>query len=267
MKNVLYCCRCKPVYQAEKAKLTKERLHMMKILICDDSAEEAKKLQELLERYSAEKGVELCITAASAQEDILTALKEQSCDVLFLDIYMETLNGIDLAKLLRKQGNNSRIVFFSTSPDHALEAFGVNATQYLLKPVSYERLADVMEQLQPAAPRLKSVTLESGRDILNIPINDILYTEGQRNYQRIVCRGGREERIRMSSSALYELFAAAENMLRVGASFIVNMDHIERLTAKEIMLFEGVCIPVPRSGYSELRKAYFDYYRNEGERG
>ena len=238
---------------------------MMKILICDDSAEEVKKLQELLERYSAEKGAELCIVSASAQDDILTALREQSFDILFLDIYMEQLNGIDLAKLLREHGNNSTIIFFSTSPDHALEAFGVNATQYLLKPVSYERVVSVMEQLRPAAAKARSITLESGRGILNIPLSDILYTEGQRNYQRIVCRGSREERVRMSSSALYELFAGAENMLRVGASFIVNVDHIERLTAKEITLFNGMRIPVPRSGYSELRKAYFDYYRNETE--
>lgn len=247
--------------------LIKERLHMMKILICDDSAEEAKRLQELLERYSEEKGGELDIASASARDDILTALRKQSYDILFLDIYMETLNGIDLARLLREQGNNSRIIFFSTSPDHALEAFGVNATQYLLKPVSYERLVSVMEQIQPAVPKAKSITLESGRDILNIPLDDILYTEGQRNYQRIVCRGGREERVRMSSSALYELFAQTDNMLRVGVSYIVNMDHIERLTVKEIRLFEGISISVPRSGYSELRKAYFDYYRNEAEGG
>ena len=237
----------------------------MKILICDDSAEEAKKLQELLERYSAEKNTELRVVTASVQNDILTALGEQSYDILFLDIYMEQLNGIDLAKLLREQGNNSRIIFFSTSPDHALEAFSVNATQYLLKPVSYEKLVSVMELIQPAEPKARIVTLELGRDILNIPLNDILYTESQRNYQHIVCRGGREERVRISSSALYELFAGVENMLRVGASFIVNVDYIKRLTAKEITLFNGMRIPVPRSGYSELRKAYFDYYRNETE--
>ena len=240
---------------------------MMKILICDDSPEEVKKLQQLLERYSSEKGTELCISSASARDDVLAALSEQDCDIMFLDIYMERLNGIDLAKLLRQHGNSSRIIFFSTSPDHALEAFGVNATQYLLKPVSYEKLVNVMEQIQYTVPKTKKVTLEVGRDILNIPINDILYTEGQRNYQRIVCRGGREERVRMSSSALYELLAEADNMLRVGASFIVNIDHIERLTTAEIMLFEGVRIPVPRSGYSELRKAYFDYYRNEAGGG
>ena len=242
-------------------------LHMIKILICDDSPEEVKKLQKLLERYSAEKGAELSISSASAHEDILTALEEQNCDIMFLDIYMEQLNGIDLAKLLRQRGNNSRIIFFSSSPDHALEAFGVNAIQYLLKPVSYEKLVNVMEQIQHTVPKARNITLEAGRDILNIPINDILYTEGQRNYQRIVCRGGREERVRMSSSALYELLAEAENMLRVGASFIVNIDHIERLTTTEILLFEGVRIPVPRSGYPELRKAYFDYYRNKAERG
>lgn len=238
---------------------------MKKILICDDSPEEAKRLHELLKRYSAEKGEELSITAVWEQEDILTALKERSCDALFLDIYMEQLNGLELARLLREKGDNSKIIFFSTSPDHALEAFGVNATQYLLKPVSYERLVSVMELLKPAGQKAKSVTIESGRDIFNLQLNDILYTEAQRNYQQIVCRGGRVERVRMSSSALFEIFAGAENMLRVGASFIVNMDHVERLTVKEITLFEGFRIPVPRSGYTELRKAYFDYYRNEAE--
>ena len=240
---------------------------MNKILICDDSPEEAQKLSRLLDRYSAENNTELSVTTATQQDDIMTALTEQRYDILFLDIYMDQLNGIDLAKLLREQGISSKIVFFSTSPDHALEAYGVNATQYFVKPVSYEKLAAVMSQLQPPPPKTKSITFELGHSVLQIPLDEILYTEGQRNYQRIIRRGGREERVRLSSKQLYDLFVDCENMLRVGASFIVNMDCIERLTPKEITLFSGGSIPIPRNSYSELKKAYFDYYRSEAEGG
>lgn len=240
---------------------------MNKILICDDSPQEAQKLNRLLDRYSAENNTELSVTAATQHDDIINALTEQRYDILFLDIYMEQLNGIDLARLLREQGISSSIIFFSTSPDHALEAYGVNATQYFVKPVSYEKLAAVMSRLQPEPPKTKSIAFELGHSVLRLPLNDILYTEGQRNYQRIVCRGGREERVRLSSKQLSDLFADCGNMLRVGASFIVNMDCIERLTPKDITMFGGGRIPTPRSSYTELKKAYFDYYRSETEGG
>ena len=100
---------------------------MLKFVICDDLTTEANTLKNHIERYAREKSLRVEIDAYSEAQTILAVLARiAEYDLVFLNIYMERLNGIDLARWLREQGDNSRIIFFSTSKEHALDTFGVN---------------------------------------------------------------------------------------------------------------------------------------------
>lgn len=100
---------------------------MLKFAICDDLTTEANTLKNHIERYAREKSLRVEIDAYSEAQAILAVLARiAEYDLVFLNIYMERLNGIDLARWLREQGDKSRIIFFSTSKEHALDAFGVN---------------------------------------------------------------------------------------------------------------------------------------------
>ena len=120
----------------------------IKILICDDEREEVGKIQQMLTLYSEKAmlpfDVESCSTPKEIKEKIQNS---EQFDIIFLDIYIDRLNGIDLARGVRHDNIESKIVFISTSNLHAMEAFDVNAFQYLVKPVSYNKFSHMMDSL------------------------------------------------------------------------------------------------------------------------
>jgi DNA-binding LytR/AlgR family response regulator len=124
-----------------------------RVLVVDDEQHARDDLAYLLEAAGASEEIE---TAANATE-ALVMLQKAPADVVFLDIRMPGLDGIQLAKTLGQFTDPPAVVFVSAHEEHAVEAFAIDATDYLLKPVSTERLAATLERLQSRAS-------EQGRD-------------------------------------------------------------------------------------------------------
>ena len=119
---------------------------MYTIAICDDEQKEVDKIVILLKKYIENNKLECNI------KTFLSAKKLYCCintgyipDILFLDVYMEQENGLEVAKKLRQIGFENNIVFITTSKDHALEAYGVNAIQYLVKPLKEQQLFSIIK--------------------------------------------------------------------------------------------------------------------------
>ena len=106
----------------------------MTIAIVDDIAEERALLRKRLEKISLQKNIEFHCCEYENGEAFLEASKNQNFTVLFLDIYMDGINGIEIAKNFRKCNKDCMLIFTTTSRDHALEGFQVRAMHYLVKP-------------------------------------------------------------------------------------------------------------------------------------
>lgn len=235
-----------------------------RILICDDDIREIGKLNELLTTYQERSGIHFDVTSCSAKAEITAALQDSSrFDILFLDIYMKQLNGLELARLVRKSNAESRIVFFSTSNAHALEAFGVQASQYLVKPVSYSDLANTMDVLLRQGKDEPFLTVSNGSQIVKVFLRDLVCSETQRHYLELTLSNGTGEKTRMNSAELYEQLKDRREFIRVGASFIVNLNYVVRISAEALELTTGRRIHVPRRAFAELKQKYFDYYCSE----
>ena len=235
---------------------------MIQVAICDDIPEEIEKFKVHINRYANENQMQISVSGFSSADDIICALDNSAMyDVIFLDIYMDVLNGIDLAGRIAKQGKRSRIIFVSTSLEHALDAFGVNAIYYLVKPVEYDRFENAMSiALADKAKREEALTILSGNDVVKIPFDNIIYVEAQRNYQKIYLTSDRTEITKMSNSKFYEFVQARSEFVRLGASFILNMKYIQRISGKDIVLTNGKSLPVPRGSYAGLKEKYLEYF-------
>ncbi len=239
---------------------------MIRIAICDDLVTDIEKLKTHITRYSKENSLQISVMAYSMQNDILNALKKaDTYDVLFLDIYMESLNGIDLARHIRKQGVKSRIIFFSTSEEHALAAFGVNAIQYLVKPVEYEAFANAMKMaLIDKAHREEAISIEYDYEVIKIPFENIIYVESQRNYQYLFLTNGEPRKTRMTCSELFDYMRDRMEFVRAGASYIINLEYVVKINSKDIELANGKKIPMPRGSYALLKDKYINYFKPGG---
>ena len=240
---------------------------MIRIAICDDLTADIEKMKTHIIRYSKESSLQINVMSYSGQNDILTALKQaDTYDIIFLDIYMESLNGIELARHIRKQGVKSRIIFFSTSEEHALAAFGVNAIQYLVKPVEYEAFTNAMKMaLIDKAHREEAISIEYGHKVIKIPFENIVYVEAQRNYQYLFLTNGEPRKTRMTCSELFDYMRDRPEFVRAGASYIINLEYVVKINSKDIELTDGKKIPMPRGNYTVLKDKYINYFKPGGK--
>ncbi len=237
---------------------------MYKFALCDDIPQELQKLDTLLTTYKQiHTEREFTIHPFISMEALLMDIElNAEFDLLLLDIFLPKKSGIDAAKELRKNGYACPIIFLTTSKDFALEAFSVQAIQYLLKPVSQQDFFSALDYafLYMNEKKLKYLNVKSDGEIKRIAFRDILFVEARGNYQYLSLWDGNIIRVRMTSAEMYEELGQYSCFVRSGASFIVNLSHISGINAKEIILVNGAKIPVPRGAYAALREQYFSYY-------
>lgn len=125
---------------------------MLKIIACDDDVAFLDRLHRMIDRWSSETGTAVDVALATRGEDLLARHAASRADIILLDMIMPLVNGMDTARELRQSDTAVRLVFLTSSPEFALESYEVRAFDYLLKPVAYERLAQLLDELSSMRP-------------------------------------------------------------------------------------------------------------------
>lgn len=241
---------------------------MYLIALCDDEEMELDKAESMLKNYQKQHPKqELIIERFVCVEKLLCMVREERFvpDLIFMDIYMPKKMGIDAAKELRNMGNECKLVFLTLSKEHALEAFYVNAVQYLVKPVSEKVLFSLLDRfLQDIAKERKRYLLLriEGR-ICRVQLSDIVCCEAQGKTQCLYHTNGSQSLLHMTITEIFEMLSGYQEFVKVGAAYIVNLEHIDSLNAQDVCLDTGKRIYLPRGAYKPLREQYFQYYCEE----
>lgn len=236
---------------------------MYQIAICDDDKEELDKMEQMLRAYDKMPD-KLLIKCFENAADLISDVETKAFlpDIFVLDIYLSDATGIETAKKLRDMGNVGSVIFVTSSKEHALEAFGVSATSYLVKPICENALLNAVEQAMEslAAKQRRYVFIETKEQIRRIALHDIVYCEAQRKTQYVYLQGGESILLHMTMTKLCEMLCCYQEFMKVGVSYVVNLEHIERLGTQILYMDNGTEIYLPRGSYQSLRKKYFDYY-------
>ena len=244
------------------------------IALCDDEKAELDKTEKILNDYEKKHPeINFIVKCFESADELLYMIKEKNYapNLIFLDIFMpgnkgESLSlGMEAAKELRDMGNRANLVFLTTSREYALEAFDVEASQYLLKPVTEKRLSDALDRFMESAEaeQKKYILLRIDGRLARVQVNDIVYCEAQGKKQRLYLANSGEILLRMTMTELYELLSDYPEFVRIGAAFIVNLDYIDSMSAQDISLNTGKKIYLPRGAYKVLKELYFRYYCEE----
>lgn len=239
--------------------------------LCDDETVELNKTEKILGAYEQERsGVEFVIERFESAGDLLCRIEDKNYapDLIFMDIFMpgeegeQESCGMKTAKKLRSMGNRAKLFFLTTSREYALEAFDVEASQYLLKPVTQEKMFNVLDRLlkEREKERKRYILLKFEGRIARVAVDDIVCCEAQGKTQCLHLSDGGECMARMTMTDLYALLLPYHKFVRIGAAFIVNLECVGSLNAHEICLMGGRKIYLPRGTYKGLREQYFDYY-------
>lgn len=239
--------------------------------ICDDVTTELDKTENLLNSYEQKHPeVEFIIERFENADELLYRVEDGNYtpDLIFMDIFMPGNGGdsdslgIEAAKKLRDMGSRAKLFFLTTSGDYALEAFDVNASQYLLKPITEDRLFGVLDRFleDDREERKRYILLKVEGRFMRVAVNDIVYCEAQGKTQCLHLADGGEYQQRMTMTELYELLSPYREFVKIGAAFVVNLGYIDSLNAQDVCLAGGRRIYLPRGAYKGLRERYFDYY-------
>jgi DNA-binding LytR/AlgR family response regulator len=226
------------------------------VLLVDD---EQPALDELGYLLSADERIGEVVTAATATEG-LRILRETDVDAIFLDIQMPGLSGLELAEVLRRFKHAPPVVFVTAHEQHAVEAFELDAVDYVLKPVRAERLAEAIRRVvsgtgRRAAPEDTQIPVERGGILRFVDRGDISYVEAHGDYARLHTRAGDAYLVRIPLSTLEEDWRSA-GFHRIHRSLLVALAHIDELRTEAgrcTVLVGDAELPVARRHTRELR--------------
>ena len=188
-------------------------------------------------------------------------LREHPVELLFLDIQMPELSGLEFAKILPKE---TKIIFTTAFNQYAIEGYKVNAIDYLLKPVSFEEFLKASNKAldwfttvrkQDTYREDRFMLVKSDYKLVKIALDDILYIEGLKDYVRIYLENGEKVMSLMNMKKLEDYLPQPEFM-RTHRSYIVHMNKITVIDRFRIV-FGDVYIPISDS-YKEEVQTYFD---------
>lgn len=196
-------------------------------------------------------------TFHSAQDAVKEVMSGEF-DLVFLDIKMPQLNGMEFARLVPE---STRIIFITAYDDHALEAFRVGAADYLLKPVSFEEFTAAVSRLhrlkgEPAVQNRdkQHLLVKNNHKFEQINVADIIFVEGLKDYVKIHLANQRRVVTLTSMKNLEELLPET-HFMRVHRSFIINTSRIAAIERSRIMMEGGMAIPVS-DGYKQAVSDY-----------
>ena len=236
---------------------------MLKIAICDDEKEFCDSAERMLKLYMEEKAVPYQADVFNVPSELVDMTEKGTIyDVYLLDIYMPGVTGMSIATELRNRDIKSPIIFLTSSTDHALEAFGVDATHYLLKPYTKDSFYVGMDKAMQsiASHKNDSVILKVDNDYRSILVSKLIYCEAEDKYQRLYLKNGERLLVRITGTELYKQLSAFDCFYRCGRAHIVNLNHIRKVGQDGAAFKDGVQLLLPRSVLAGLRKAFFDYF-------
>jgi DNA-binding LytR/AlgR family response regulator len=197
----------------------------------------------------------------------IEALQNEKVDLIFLDIQMPGLSGIDFSKLLQ---NGPKVIFTTAYGQYAIEGFKVDALDYLVKPINYQEFLrasnkaltwfSLIEQnstnKSTDEPSNTSIFVKSEYKLIKVELSSILYIEGLKDYVKIYIKEQVKPILSLMSLKILEEKLPAEQFMRVHRSFIVNLHQIVKIERNRIV-FGSVYIPIADS-YKELFQEFLN---------
>lgn len=237
---------------------------MKHLAVCDDDPEFLTEAQELARRFFDSEKIPASVACYPEAESLIAARAHY--DIYLLDILMTGMDGISLAKELARRDRDFCVIYLTASKEYALDAFSVDALQYLVKPVTEEALFGALRKAlsllagqNPEDPCLLVATPDGETAVSLFRLCYVEYVAKTLYFHFTDGNVLRSSTGSMKISDLTGKLLSRGNFLSPHRAFVVNMDYIRTFSASEIHMKNGERIPVARAGGGETRRQYMDY--------
>lgn len=240
--------------------LRKDEGMKMNIAIIDDLQEEIDKLKEILIKYSSENNIKFNMDFFLSAEDFFKNYHPCKYSVIFMDIYMDNMTGMEAAEKIYSDNVETKIIFLTTSTDHMPDAFRCHAYDYVLKPATRERIFKIFDDIITTnAGSDKILTLVSDRENITLPYSDIVSIKSSNHNIEVTTNSGKVYITRQTFSSIEKKLIHDSRFLLIIRGVIVNMDYIIRFSNHSCSLKDGSTLPVNSRKFKSLEKIWANY--------
>lgn len=228
-----------------------------RIAICDDEQNQIEYITSIVASWSAHEGHRCEMrTFASAEAFLFECEEYMVYDILLLDVEMKNINGIELAKRIRKDNNRAEIIFITSHFEFVGEGYEVDALHYLIKPISSEKLTQVLtkaaEKLSVEPP---SVVISCDGETVKLYESDIRYVESFLHYIVIHAKD-KEYKIKENISVFENKLS--DDFYRIHRSYLVSLKRITRISRTSVDI-GSTELPLSRGKYDDINRAFIEH--------
>lgn len=241
----------------------------MKLVICEDEAAQREIIRKSVSAYAEEKRIACSIQEFESAEQLLFSCEGQcDIDIILLDIQMKEMNGVMLAKELRRRNPSLAVIFITALTDRAYiyEGFALQAVNYLIKPFVEEQLFACLDQaIEQCKKQERALLLSVDKELVKLEYSSIIRAESQGHYLKIVSDKG-SLRVKKSMRELEEELAS-ERFWKVSRSDLISLDAVKKITSACVVMVNGDNVIIPKGKHREVSEAFMRYHFHGGNKG
>lgn len=239
----------------------------MNLALVDDIDYDLDELQKLLSEYFLLIHENSQYFFYPSGEEFLSDFYPGKLDVVFLDNLMDGINGMETARRLRRLDLSIPVIFITTEESFALEGYSVQAMDYILKPVSKDRLFSVMNRLTGKKKFRHIIEVKENRLTRYLNLDDILYVRSTGHFLEIQTAAGAIKpymTLEYFLSLLQQMGEYGEPSLGLRfqnccRGYVVSLDHVRSFKTSDFLMSDGIHVPISRPKYKEMKTAYASY--------
>lgn len=235
----------------------------MRFAICDDDLDDMARLRKLIEKYGQVHHMECFISEYASGTELLTAIRNGNhADIIFLDINMDGMDGLSVARKIRELPSDVPIVLVTAFISYAIDGYKVKASRFLIKDDLDKTFKECMDDICRELRRQNKVmTFRCVEGEIRLKLPDIIMIETQR-HKNVIWLAGLAYHIYEKLDALEEKLKE-HGFLRVHNSYLVNMEHIRSISSYILTLDNGEQLSVPKSRYKQVKQEFAWFVGNE----
>lgn len=232
----------------------------MRIALCDDQDKEQLLLKEAIQKWGKVNKLHVHISCFCDAESFIFAWQDHSFDLVFLDIQMNKMSGIQLAEYIRQSDQQMIIVFVTNHRQYSLQGYDVNALNYLTKPLAYKKLLSVLEKAYNIWYSSKDLVIiacdKTGQR--KLPVGDILYI-GMHSHTAEIHTIDKTYALRITGA---ELISNLPNyFVSCHRSYIVNLMNTDCVYKDSLLLSDGESLPISRNHSKQIKDTFIRLFK------
>ena len=233
----------------------------MKIAIIDDNPQEFELYNDSIQKWMQLHSLLSPTDFFTSGEDFLKDFKPGKYSLLFMDIYMGELNGIETARKVRELDVNCLIIFLTASLEHTWDAFPIHPFDYLIKGCPQEKIFQVLDEAMRTLPQAETyIEVPVGRQQVRISCSELMYAVADDHHTLITtCNSSQPLRCHIFFSGLLKELPEDPRFLQCNRGILLNQDYITGLQKDSFLMEDRKLFPIRRSNIGKIKQQFYDY--------